>query len=288
MKQLKITKQFTNRDSASMDNYLSEIKRFELLTPEQEAQLARKIRKGDDEALDQLVRANLRFVVSVAKQYQNNGLSLSDLINEGNVGLIRAARRFDETKGFKFISYAVWWIRNAILQAIVEYSRLVRIPSGRITAYTKINSAIMQFVQEFEREPSKEELVRILGISEKKIEDALKSFKKHLSFDAPLKQEEEGFTMMDMLAGALEENAPDLGLMKESLRDELNLGLSKLSPREAEILTRYYGLNDSPQSSIEEISLLMGYSTERVRQIRDRALRRLRRAYDKSKLRSYL
>ncbi len=288
MKQLKIKRQLTNRDSVSVSNYLQEINKFDLLTPEEEARLAQRIRSGDDEALEELVRANLRFVVSVAKQYQNNGLSLSDLINEGNVGLIKAARRFDETKGFKFISYAVWWIRNAILNAIVEYSRLVRIPSGKISAYSKVNRAVLNFVQEYEREPSKTELVEILGLSEQQIDETLQSLKKHLSIDAPMGGEQNDFTMMDMLSGALEENAPDLDLMKESLRDELNIGLSKLSPREAEILSSFYGLNDRKQLTVDEISKRMGYSKERVRQIRDRALRRLRRAYDKSRLRSYL
>ena len=196
MRQFKIIKQITKRDSASVSNYLQEINRFDLLTPEEEAALARRIRNGDDAALEKLVRANLRFVVSVAKQYQNNGLSLSDLINEGNVGLIKAARRFDETKGFKFISYAVWWIRNAILQAIVEYSRLVRIPSGKISAYSRVNKAILSFVQKHEREPTKQELVGMLGLSEEQIEETMRSLKKHLSIDAPLAGGEDDFTMV--------------------------------------------------------------------------------------------
>ncbi len=288
MRQFKIIKQITKRDSASVSNYLQEINRFDLLTPEEEAALARRIRNGDDAALEKLVRANLRFVVSVAKQYQNNGLSLSDLINEGNVGLIKAARRFDETKGFKFISYAVWWIRNAILQAIVEYSRLVRIPSGKISAYSRVNKAILSFVQKHEREPTKQELVGMLGLSEEQIEETMRSLKKHLSIDAPLAGGEDDFTMVDVLSGSNEEDAPDLDLMKESLRDELNIGLSKLAPREAEILTAFYGLNGRKQLTVEEISERMGLSKERVRQVRDRAIRRLRRAFSKSKLRSYL
>ncbi len=288
MRQFKIIKQITKRDSASVSNYLQEINRFDLLTPEEEAALARRIRNGDDAALEKLVRANLRFVVSVAKQYQNNGLSLSDLINEGNVGLIKAARRFDETKGFKFISYAVWWIRNAILQAIVEYSRLVRIPSGKISAYSRVNKAILSFVQKHEREPTKQELVGMLGLSEEQIEETMRSLKKHLSIDAPLAGGEDDFTMVDVISGSNEEDAPDLNLMKESLRDELNIGLSKLAPREAEILTAFYGLNGRKQLTVEEISERMGLSKERVRQVRDRAIRRLRRAFSKSKLRSYL
>ena len=271
-----------------MANYLQEINHFDLLTPEEEVALAKRIRSGDDEALEQLVRANLRFVVSVAKQYQNNGLSLSDLINEGNVGLIKAARRFDESKGFKFISYAVWWIRNAILHAIVEYSRLVRIPSGKISAYSKVNKAILEFVQKYEREPTKSESVDLLGLKEDQVDEIMKSLNKHLSIDAPLSNADENYTMMDLLTGEVEDTAPDLLLMKESLRDELNVGLCKLSPREAEILTLFYGLNDNKQYTISEISQRMGYSDERIRQIRDRALRRLRRTFNKGRLRSYL
>lgn len=287
MRQLKITNKITNRESLALDKYLNDIGKIDLLTPEEEAELARRIKKGDQEALDRLTQANLRFVVSVAKQYQNQGLSLPDLINEGNVGLMKAAKRFDETKGFKFISYAVWWIRQSILQAIVEYSRLVRLPLNKVGSFTKINEAYMSFVQEFEREPSEEELADLLNISTKEVSNALRNRSKYVSFDAPVGGEESDATMLDLVSSG-EEGSPDLKLMEESLRSEVEYGLSILSPREIEVISAYYGLHGEKSLTLDEIGDRFGLTRERVRQIKERAIRRLRKSVMRNALKSYL
>lgn len=288
MRQLKITNKITNRESVALEKYLNDIGRIELLSADEEAELAARIREGDREALDRLTKANLRFVVSVAKQYQNQGLSLSDLINEGNVGLMKAAKRFDETRGFKFISYAVWWIRQSILQAIVEYSRLVRLPLNKVNSYNRVREAYTSFVQEFEREPSNEELAELLDMKAKDVANTLNHSNRHLSFDAPIGNEEEsGATMLDLIAGDGEE-APDIKLMEESLKNEVRIGLSRLSPREVAVLQSYYGLNGSKSYTLEEIGELYGLTRERVRQIKERALRRLRKSVNRGELKSYL
>ncbi len=287
MRQLKITNKITARESLALDKYLNDIGKIQLLNAEEEADLARRIRAGDQVALERLTKANLRFVVSVAKQYQNQGLSLSDLINEGNVGLMKAARRFDETKGFKFISYAVWWIRQSILQAIVEYSRIVRLPLNKVGSYNKVNEAFLSFVQEFEREPTHEELAELLDISPKEISNMLKGNGRHLSVDAPIGGEEGDSTMLDVIAGD-EDMSPDESLMEQSLKEEVQQGLSILSPREVEVLSSYYGLNNHKSLTLEEIGELYGLTRERVRQIKERAIRRLRKSYNRNALRSYL
>jgi len=288
MRQLKIAHKITTRESLALDKYLNDIGKIAMLTPEEEVKLAQRIREGDQDALDEMTRANLRFVVSVAKQYQNQGLSLSDLINEGNVGLIKAAKRFDETKGFKFISYAVWWIRQSILQAIVENSRIVRMPLNKVGSYNKVNEAYISFVQEFEREPSDEELADLLGMSEKEVQTMLRSGSRHVSLDAPLAGAEEGdATMLDVMIPS-DADEPDLELMAESLRDEVAQGLNILSPREMEVIASYYGLNGYKALTLEEIAELYGLTRERVRQIKERAIRRLRKAYNRDVLKSYL
>lgn len=287
MRQLKITNKITSRESLALDKYLTDIGKIALLSAEEEAELARRIREGDQEALDKLTRANLRFVVSVAKQYQNQGLSLPDLINEGNVGLMKAARRFDETKGFKFISYAVWWIRQSILQAIVEYSRIVRLPLNKVGSYHKINGAFRSFVQEFEREPTNEELAELLDITPKDVANVLKGNTRHVSVDAPVSSEEGSATMLDFITSG-EEDLPDNQLMEQSLKVEVQQGLSILSPREVEVLSTYYGLNGYKALTLEEIGELYGLTRERVRQIKERAIRRLRKSYNRNSLRSFL
>jgi RNA polymerase primary sigma factor len=283
MRQLKITNKITSRESLALDKYLTDIGRIDLLSLEEESDLARRIREGETEALDKLTRANLRFVVSVAKQYQNHGLSLSDLINEGNVGLMKAARRFDETKGFKFISYAVWWIRQSILQAIVEYSRMVRLPLNKVNLYSKVNEAYLSFVQEFEREPTNEELAELLNISENDVASVISGAGKHLSIDAPLTDEEGSISMVDTLTSN-EDESPDLMLMEQSLRDEVKFGLQVLSPREAQVLSAYFGIGHPKALNLEEIGDLYGLTRERVRQIKDRALRRLKKSMIKNKM----
>ncbi len=258
-----------------------------MLSADEEAEMARRIREGDHTALEKLTRANLRFVVSVAKQYQNQGLSLSDLINEGNVGLMKAAKRFDETKGFKFISYAVWWIRQSILQAIVEYSRIVRLPLNKVGSYNKVNEAFLSFVQEFERNPTHEELADLLNLTPKEVRNMLKGNSRHVSFDAPIKGDEEGTsTMLDLFQDA--EAVPDGDLMKQSLKEEVDQGLAILSPREVEVLNAYYGLKGSKSMTLEEIGEMYGLTRERVRQIKERAIRRLRKSYNRNDLKSYL
>lgn len=287
MRQLKIANKITSRESLALDKYLLDIGKISLLNPDEEASLASKIRDGDQDALEKLTRSNLRFVVSVAKQYQNQGLSLSDLINEGNVGLMKAAKRFDETKGFKFISYAVWWIRQAILQAIVEHSRIVRLPLNKIGSYNKVNEAFLSFVQEYEREPSNEELADILEIAPKEIANMLKNNSRHISFDAPMGGEDSDMTMLDTISGD-DNMIPDSNLMEQSLIEEIQEGLSVLAPREIEVLKAYYGLDKSKPLTLEEIGEKYDLTRERVRQIKERAIRRLRKSYNKNSLRTYL
>jgi RNA polymerase primary sigma factor len=287
MRQLKITNKITSRESLALDKYLQDIGKIDMLTVDQEAELARRIREGDQAALEQLTKSNLRFVVSVAKQYQNHGLSLSDLINEGNVGLMKAARRFDETRGFKFISYAVWWIRQSILQAIVEQSRIVRMPVNKMGSYNKVNDAYTSFVQEFEREPTHQELADLLNITAKEVAAMLQGGGRHVSFDAPVSTDEDSSTMLDLVATD-EEMQPDLKLMEESLRLEVLHGLAILSPREVDVLNSYYGLNGHKAITLEEIGELYGLTRERVRQIKERAIRRLRKSFNRKRLRSFL
>ncbi len=287
MRQLKITNKITARESLALDKYLNDIGKIPMLTADGEADLARRIRAGDQEALDKLTRSNLRFVVSVAKQYQNQGLSLSDLINEGNVGLMKAAKRFDETKGFKFISYAVWWIRQSILQSIVEYSRIVRLPLNKVGSYNKVNEAFLAFVQEFERNPTNEELAELLDMTPKEIANMLKGNGRHLSVDAPMSGEDGDSTMLDVISTA-DDMSPDLTLMDQSLKEEVQQGLNILSPREVEVLSSYYGLNGYKSLTLEEIGERYGLTRERVRQIKERAIRRLRKSYNRNALKSYL
>ena len=287
MRQLKITNKITTRESLALDKYLNDIGKIPMLNAEEEAQMARRIREGDEAALERLTKSNLRFVVSVAKQYQNQGLSLSDLINEGNVGLMKAAKRFDETKGFKFISYAVWWIRQSILQAIVEYSRIVRLPLNKVGSYNKVNEAFLSFVQEFERNPTHEELGSILNMTAKEVSNMLKGNGRHLSVDAPLSGEDGDSTMLDVISNS-QDMKPDGRLMDQSLKEEVQQGLSILSPREVEVLSSYYGLNNHKSLTLEEIGELYGLTRERVRQIKERAIRRLRKSYNRNALKSYL
>lgn len=287
MRQLKISNKITSRESLALDKYLNDIGKIPMLSADEEALLAVKIKEGDQDALEKLTRSNLRFVVSVAKQYQNQGLSLSDLINEGNVGLMKAARRFDETKGFKFISYAVWWIRQSILQAIVEYSRIVRLPLNKIGSYNKVNDAFISFLQEFEREPTIDELADLLDISPKEVANMLRGNNRHVSVDAPINSEDNDSTMLDVLPNE-DDILPDSALMEESLREEVQQGLSILSPREVEVLSSYYGLNEFKALTLEEIGELYGLTRERVRQIKERAIRRLRKSYNRNELKTYL
>lgn len=287
MRQLKIVNRITSRESVALDKYLSDISNIQLLTPEEEVELANRIKNGDKEALEHLTKANLRFVVSVAKQYQNQGLSLPDLINEGNVGLMKAAKRFDHTKGFKFISYAVWWIRQSILSAIVEYSRMVRLPLNKVSAYNKVNEAYVSFTQEFEREPTHEELAELLDINPKEIGNMLRGGNRHVSVDAPVSSDDGAATMLDLMR--IEDNeSPDLDLMNQSLVNEIKFGLQHLSPREQEIISAYFGINGQESHTLDEIGDMFGLTRERVRQIRERALRRLRKSINKDDLKSYL
>jgi RNA polymerase primary sigma factor len=286
MRQLKITKQVTNREAPSLDKYLHEIGKVPLITAEEEVQLARKIRNGDEQALERLINANLRFVVSVAKQYQNQGLSLPDLINEGNLGLIKAAQRFDETRGFKFISYAVWWIRQSILQALAEQARIVRLPLNKIGSINKINNTFARLEQEFQREPTFNEIAEALDIAPKDVKEAMKISSRHVSMDAPLKADEEN-TLYDVLLHS-ESESPDSHLLDDSLRREIERSLSTLSPREADIVRLYYGLNGEPPYSLEEIGKLFNLTRERVRQIKEKAIKRLKHTYRSKILKSYL
>jgi len=286
MRQLKITKQITNRETASLDMYLQDIGRVELITAEEEVVLAQKIREGDQKALDKLVKANLRFVVSVSKQYQNQGLSLPDLINEGNMGLIKAARRFDETRGFKFISYAVWWIRQCILQALAEQSRVVRLPLNKIGAINKINRTFGLLEQQLEREPNAEEISEILEMAPADIIETLKSQGRHISMDSPIGNSEDAGNMYDLMMN--EESSPDNDLLIESLRNEINRSLAGLTQRETEVITLYYGLNGSNAHTLEEIGEKYDLSRERVRQIKEKAVRRLKHSSKSKLLMGYL
>ncbi|MBU1098668.1 MAG: RNA polymerase sigma factor RpoD/SigA [Bacteroidetes bacterium] len=283
---MKITKQYTNRESQSLDKYLQEIGKVDLLNPDQEIELAIQIKKGDQIALERLVKANLRFVVSVAKQYQNQGLSLGDLINEGNLGLIKAAKRFDETRGFKFISYAVWWIRQSILQALAEQSRIVRLPLNRVGALNKIGKAYSNLEQEYEREPNANELARELEMDIGEVSDTLKISGRHISMDAPFNMGEEN-RLLDVLESE-DEPSPDFTLMSDSLRNEIERALSTLTEREAEVIKLYFGLNKEHSLTLEEIGEKFNLTRERVRQIKEKAIRRLRHASRSRNLRSYL
>ncbi len=285
MRQLKITKSITSRDSASLDKYLQEIGRESLLTVDEEVELSQRIRKGDRRALDKLVRANLRFVVSVAKQYQNQGLSLPDLINEGNVGLIKAAEKFDETRGFKFISYAVWWIRQTILQALAEQSRIVRLPLNQVSAVNKISKAMTKFEQEHERKPSAEELADLVNELPEKINDSLRASGRHVSVDAPFVEGEEN-SLLDVMVNT-DSPMADAQLVKESLNTEIARALSQLNDREKDIIEMSFGINHQ-EMTLEEIGERFGLTRERVRQIREKAIRKLRQGSRNSLLRHYL
>ena len=287
MRQLKITKQVTNRETASLDKYLQEIGRVELITAEEEVRLAQRIKKGDGEALERLTKANLRFVVSVAKQYQNQGLTLGDLINEGNLGLIKAAQRFDETRGFKFISYAVWWIRQSILQALAEQSRIVRLPLNKIGSINKINKTFSKLEQEYEREPSTEEIATAMEVSIDDIKDAMRTSGRHISMDAPLQQGEDS-TLIDVL-GDDDQPHPDASLITESLRREVERALSTLTTREADVISLYFGLAVGEQPmTLEEIGERFDLTRERVRQIKEKAIRRLKHTSRSKILKTYL
>jgi len=288
MRQLKITKQVTNRETISLDKYLQDISKLNLITADEEAELARKIREGDKDALEKLAKSNLRFVVSVAKQYQNQGLNLSDLINEGNIGLIKAAERFDETRGFKFISYAVWWIRQSIMQAIAEQARIVRLPLNKIGNITKINKTFSKLEQEFEREPSADEIADLLEIPAKEVTVILKISGKHLSVDAPLSNDDDSNSMLDLMSENEDKLDPDTALMTESLRDEIERSLSTLSYREAEVLRMYFGINCKAALSLEEIGEEFELTRERVRQIKEKSLRKLKHASRCQLLKTYL
>lgn len=286
MRQLKITKSITNRESQSLEKYLQEIGREELINAEEEVRLARKIKEGDQNALDRLTKANLRFVVSVAKQYQNQGLSLPDLINEGNLGLIKAAKRFDETRGFKFISYAVWWIRQSILQALAEQSRIVRLPLNQVGSLNKISKAYSKLEQEFEREPSPEELAKILDIPTEKISDTMRVSGKHVSMDAPFVQGEDN-SLIDVLENSDSPRADGL-LMNESLQKEIDRSLSTLTEREREVIKLFFGIGMQHGLTLEEIGAKFDLTRERVRQIKEKAIRRLRHKSRSRLLKAYL
>ena len=285
MRQLKISKSITNRESASLDKYLQEIGHEELLTTDQEVELAQRIRKGDKRALERLTKANLRFVVSVAKQYQNQGLSLPDLINEGNVGLIKAAEKFDETRGFKFISYAVWWIRQSILQAIAEQSRLVRLPLNQVGSVNKITRELNKFEQEHERKPSVDEIAERVDLPEDKIADAMKANSRHVSMDAPIADGEDS-SLIDFLAG--DSSNTDRELAIESLKAEVSRILKLLTDKEQKVLRAFFGIDGSPEMTLDEIGEKYNLTRERVRQIKEKALRRLRHNTKNKLLKSYL
>ncbi|MBP3356847.1 MAG: RNA polymerase sigma factor RpoD/SigA [Rikenellaceae bacterium] len=285
MRQLKITKSITNRESASLDKYLQEIGKEDLITVEEEVELAQRIKKGDQEALEKLTKANLRFVVSVAKQYQNQGLSLPDLINEGNLGLIKAAEKFDETRGFKFISYAVWWIRQSILQALAEQSRIVRLPLNQVGSLNKINKALARFEQENERTPSPEELAVALDLPKEKVSDTMRVAGRHVSVDAPFADGEDN-SLLDVLVNTDSPNA-DRGLINESLGTEVERALATLTDREKDIIKYFFGIGCS-EMTLEEIGEKFGLTRERVRQIKEKAIRRLRHNSRSKLLKSYL
>lgn len=287
MRQLKITKQVTNRESKSLDKYLQDISKVDLITAEEEVDLAQRIREGDQVALEKLTNANLRFVVSVAKQYQNQGLKLPDLINEGNVGLVKAAKRFDETRGFKFISYAVWWIRQSILQALAEQSRVVRLPLNKIGVINKINKTFSHLEQVNERPPSAIEIAKELDMSESQVKVALKNSGRHLSMDAPFKEGENDSNLYDVLSSA-ESPTPDDQLMRDSLSIEINRALETLSQREADVIRLNYGIGNQPAMTLQEIGDTFDLSRERVRQIREKGIRRLKHQSKNKMLKKYL
>lgn len=287
MRQLKITKQVTNRESKSLDKYLQDISKVDLITAEEEVELAQRIREGDQVALEKLTNANLRFVVSVAKQYQNQGLKLPDLINEGNVGLVKAAKRFDETRGFKFISYAVWWIRQSILQALAEQSRVVRLPLNKIGVINKINKTFSHLEQINERPPSPVEIAKELDMSESQVKVALKNSGRHLSMDAPFKEGENDSNLYDVLSSSESPN-PDDQLMKDSLSIEINRALDTLSQREADVIRLNYGIGNQPAMTLQEIGDMFDLSRERVRQIREKGIRRLKHQSKNKMLKKYL
>ncbi|MDR2928310.1 MAG: RNA polymerase sigma factor RpoD/SigA [Cytophagaceae bacterium] len=286
MNQLIILKQVTSKESLALDKYLNEIGKLQLISIDEEIYLAKRIRGGDRSALNRLVSANLRFVVSVAKQYQNQGLSLADLINEGNLGLMEAAERFDETRGFKFISYAVWWVRQSILQALAEQARIVRIPVNKIGNIKKINSAFSQFEQEYRRDPTSDELAAILNITPKEVREAHKISTHYISMDAPLKSDDNN-TLYDVLLST-DIDSPDTNLLHDSLKREINRTLSTLSSREADIIKLYYGLDANQPYSLNEIGNILNLTPERVRQLRDRALKRIKQTYRNRLLKPYL
>jgi RNA polymerase primary sigma factor len=286
MRQLKITKQVTNRETASLDKYLQEIGKVELITAEEEVELAQRIKAGDQRALEKLTKANLRFVVSVAKQYQNQGLTLPDLINEGNLGLIKAAQRFDETRGFKFISYAVWWIRQSILQALAEQSRIVRLPLNKIGSINKINKAYASLEQAHERPPSAEEIATKLEMSEMDVKESMRNSGRHVSMDAPLVEGEDS-NLYDVLNSDDSPN-PDDELMVDSLRTEIERSLATLTPREGDVIRLYFGLNGQHPLTLEEIGEKFDLTRERVRQIKEKAIRRLKHTSRSKILKTYL
>ncbi|MFT4666465.1 MAG: RNA polymerase primary sigma factor [Polaribacter sp.] len=287
MRQLKITKSITNRESQSLEKYLQEIGKVDLLTPEEEVDLAKKIKQGDQASLEKLTKANLRFVVSVAKQYQNQGLSLSDLINEGNLGLIKAAQRFDETRGFKFISYAVWWIRQSILQALAEQSRIVRLPLNKVGSLNKINKAFSELEQEFEREPSSEELAEMLEIPTEEVETTLGVAARHVSMDAPFVEGEDN-SLLDVLENSGTPGTDKALEYKESLSREINRSLSTLTDRQCDVIKLYFGIGIEHPMSLEDIGDKFGLTRERVRQIKDKAINKLRNTSRSKLLKNYL
>ena len=286
MRQLKITKQVTNRETASLDKYLQEIGKVDLITADEEVELAQRIKAGDQTALEKLTKANLRFVVSVAKQYQNQGLTLPDLINEGNLGLIKAAKRFDETRGFKFISYAVWWIRQSILQALAEQSRIVRLPLNKIGSINKINKMFAFLEQENERPPSAEEIAKKLDMTVNDVKESMKNSGRHVSMDAPLIEGEDS-NLYDVLNSGESPN-PDKKLLHESLRIEINRALETLTPREADVVKLYFGLGEHQPMTLEEIAETFDLTRERVRQIKEKAIRRLKHTSRSKILMTYL
>jgi len=286
MRQLKISKQITNRESHSLDKYLQEIGKVDLLTADEEVILAKRIKAGDRKALEKLTKANLRFVVSVAKQYQNQGLSLSDLINEGNTGLIKSAQRFDETRGFKFISYAVWWIRQSILQALAEQSRIVRLPLNRVGSLNKISRTFSQLEQKYEREPTTEELAEVLEVTVNEVNDTMKVSGRHVSVDAPFVQGEEN-SLLDVLENNSDEK-PDDELMNDSLRTEIQRSLATLTEREADVIMLYFGLGGNHPMTLEEIGARFQLTRERVRQIKEKGIKKLRQSSRSETLKPYL
>ena len=287
MRQLKITKQVTNRDTPSLDKYLQEIGKVKLITAQEEVELARRIKQGDTLALEQLAKANLRFVVSVAKQYQGQGLSLPDLISEGNLGLIKAASRFDETRGFKFISYAVWWIRQQILQSLAEQARIVRLPLNKIGSINKINKAFAKLEQEHERPPTAHELAEVLEMTLEEVKTSLNNAGRHLSMDAPLRDGEDSGTMLDVLSNG-DMPSPVDTLMSDSLRNEIERSLNSLAGREADVIRLYFGLNGNQPHTLEEIGQKFELTRERVRQIKEKAIRRMKHTGRGSVLKAYL